>query len=93
MVHAVAPGDRPAALAGGEPLQGLGLLVVVELGLAAHVCATALRCLPALLASLQDAETLILEGCDQIYREKASGRSTKDRPQLEKAIDMLGTGD
>jgi hypothetical protein len=28
-----------------------------------------------------------------IFREKASGKSTKGRPELEKAIDELGTGD
>jgi DNA invertase Pin-like site-specific DNA recombinase len=33
------------------------------------------------------------EQCDEIFREKASGKSTKGRPQLEKAIDALGTGD
>src|SRR5215468_6921892 len=33
------------------------------------------------------------EGCDVIYREKVSGKSTRNRPELEKAIDMLGTGD
>jgi hypothetical protein len=33
------------------------------------------------------------EGVDAIYREKASGKSVKDRPELEKAIDQLGTGD
>lgn len=33
------------------------------------------------------------EGVDDIFREKASGRSTKGRPELEKAIDRLGTGD
>jgi DNA invertase Pin-like site-specific DNA recombinase len=33
------------------------------------------------------------EGCDPIFREKASGKSIKNRPQLEKAIDALGTGD
>jgi DNA invertase Pin-like site-specific DNA recombinase len=33
------------------------------------------------------------EGCDVIYREKASGKSTKNRPELEKAIDQLGTRD
>ena len=33
------------------------------------------------------------EGVDAIYREKASGKSGKDRPELEKAIDQLGTGD
>jgi predicted site-specific integrase-resolvase len=31
--------------------------------------------------------------CDQIFREKASGKDVKNRPQLEKAIDALGTGD
>jgi DNA invertase Pin-like site-specific DNA recombinase len=31
--------------------------------------------------------------CDRIFREKASGRSTKGRPELEKAIDALGAGD
>jgi len=33
------------------------------------------------------------EGCDEIYREKVSGKSIKNRPELEKAIDRLGTGD
>jgi DNA invertase Pin-like site-specific DNA recombinase len=33
------------------------------------------------------------EGVDVIYREKASGKSVKNRPELEKAIDALGTGD
>lgn len=33
------------------------------------------------------------EGCDKIYREKASGKSLKGRPQLDKAIDALGTDD
>jgi DNA invertase Pin-like site-specific DNA recombinase len=33
------------------------------------------------------------EGCDVIYREKASGKSMGNRPQLEKAIDQLGAGD
>jgi DNA invertase Pin-like site-specific DNA recombinase len=31
--------------------------------------------------------------CHQIFREKASGKDVKNRPQLEKAIDALGTGD
>src|SRR5262245_19365967 len=33
------------------------------------------------------------EGCDHIFREKASGKSLNGRPQLEKAIDHLGVGD
>ena len=33
------------------------------------------------------------EQCEKIYREKASAKSIKGRPQLEKAIDALGTGD
>jgi DNA invertase Pin-like site-specific DNA recombinase len=33
------------------------------------------------------------EACDLVFREKASGKDIKDRPQLEKAIDELGTGD
>lgn len=32
-------------------------------------------------------------GCDQIYREKATGKAVSGRPQLEKAIDALGTDD
>jgi DNA invertase Pin-like site-specific DNA recombinase len=36
---------------------------------------------------------LVAEGCDRIFQEKASGRSTKNRPELEKAINALGTGD
>jgi len=33
------------------------------------------------------------ERCHEIFREKASGKALKGRPQLEKAIDELGTGD
>jgi len=33
------------------------------------------------------------ERCHEVYREKASGKPIKSRPQLEKAIDALGTGD
>ena len=33
------------------------------------------------------------EGCDRIFQEKASGKSIKNRPELEKAIGALGTGD
>jgi len=33
------------------------------------------------------------ERCHEVYREKASGRATKGRPQLERVIDALGTGD
>ena len=33
------------------------------------------------------------EGVDQVFREKASGKDIKNRPQLEKAIDQLGKGD
>jgi DNA invertase Pin-like site-specific DNA recombinase len=33
------------------------------------------------------------ERCDEVYREKASGKAVRDRPQLEKAIDALGRGD
>ena len=32
-------------------------------------------------------------GCELIFREKASGKATKGRPQLERAIDALATGD
>ena len=33
------------------------------------------------------------ERCHEIFHEKASGKSRKSRPQLERAIDELGTGD
>ena len=33
------------------------------------------------------------EKCKRIFREKASGKDTGGRPQLEKAIDALGKGD
>ena len=33
------------------------------------------------------------EGCEQIFRDKASGKSIKGRPELDKAIDALGTDD
>jgi len=36
---------------------------------------------------------LCAERCHEVYREKASGKATKGRSQLEKAIDALGTGD
>ena len=32
-----------------------------------------------------------LEGCDRIYREKASGKDMRNRPELAKAIDALPT--
>ena len=32
------------------------------------------------------------EGCDKIFSDKATGRTIKGRPQLEKAIDALGIG-
>ena len=35
--------------------------------------------------------TLRAEGCDKIYREKASGKDMKNRPELERAIDALPT--
>ena len=35
---------------------------------------------------------LVTEGCDRVFQEKASGRSTMGRPQREKAIAVLGTG-
>jgi DNA invertase Pin-like site-specific DNA recombinase len=31
--------------------------------------------------------------CERVFTEKASGKSLRGRPQLEKAIDALGTGD
>lgn len=31
-------------------------------------------------------------GCERIFAEKASGKSAVNRPELEKAIDALGTG-
>jgi DNA invertase Pin-like site-specific DNA recombinase len=36
---------------------------------------------------------LVAQGCDRIFQEKASGKSIKNRPELEKAISALGTGD
>src|SRR5262245_47000079 len=33
------------------------------------------------------------ERCEAVFREKASGKSIKNRPELEKAIDQLGHGD
>src|SRR4051812_31852453 len=33
------------------------------------------------------------ERCAEIFREKASGKTARGRPQLEKAIDALGKGD
>jgi DNA invertase Pin-like site-specific DNA recombinase len=36
---------------------------------------------------------LVAEGCDRVFQEKASGKSIKNRPELEKAVNALGTGD
>lgn len=36
---------------------------------------------------------LVVEGCARVFREKASGKSARNRPELEKAISALGTGD
>lgn len=36
---------------------------------------------------------LVAQGCSKIFSEKASGKSTHNRPELEKAINALGTGD
>jgi DNA invertase Pin-like site-specific DNA recombinase len=36
---------------------------------------------------------LVAEGCDRVFQEKASGKSIRNRPELEKAIGALGTGD
>jgi DNA invertase Pin-like site-specific DNA recombinase len=33
------------------------------------------------------------ERCHEIFRERASGKAVRGRPQLERAIDALGTGD
>lgn len=33
------------------------------------------------------------EGCDEIFREKVSGKDLRRRPQVERAIDALGTAD
>ncbi|WP_458793039.1 recombinase family protein [Yoonia sp. MH D7] len=33
------------------------------------------------------------DGVDRIFREKASAKTVKNRPQLESAIDALGAGD
>lgn len=32
-------------------------------------------------------------GCERIFSEKASGKAVKGRPELDKAIDAVGTGD
>jgi DNA invertase Pin-like site-specific DNA recombinase len=32
------------------------------------------------------------EGCDRIYREKASGKDMRNRPELAKAIDATDKG-
>jgi hypothetical protein len=36
---------------------------------------------------------LIAEGCDRVFQEKASGKSIKNRPELERAIGALDTRD
>lgn len=33
------------------------------------------------------------ENCDKIFREKVSGKSLANRPELERAIDLLAAGD
>jgi len=44
-------------------------------------------------ASIARLGALRAERCDEIFREKASGKDIRQRPQLERAIDALGTGD
>ena len=39
------------------------------------------------------AGALVAGGCDRIFQEKASGKSIKNRPELERAVSALGTGD
>ena len=34
-----------------------------------------------------------MKGVDQVFQEKASGKSMRGRPELDKAIESLGTGD
>ena len=48
---------------------------------------TASQNLDRQIAALRDA------GCELIFREKASAKNLKDRPELEKAIDRLGSKD
>jgi DNA invertase Pin-like site-specific DNA recombinase len=36
---------------------------------------------------------VVAEGGDRVFQEKASGKSIKNRPELEKAISALGIGD
>ena len=36
---------------------------------------------------------LNVEGVDRIFREKATAKTLNGRPQLERVIDALGTGD
>jgi DNA invertase Pin-like site-specific DNA recombinase len=36
---------------------------------------------------------LVAEGCARIFKEKTSGKSAKNRPELERAISGLGTSD
>jgi DNA invertase Pin-like site-specific DNA recombinase len=44
-------------------------------------------------AQHQNLDRQLGEGCERVFKEKASGRSTMGRPELEKAIAALGTGD
>lgn len=61
------------------------MLKSMEIGYAR--VSTATQNLDRQIAALRSA------GCETIYREKASGKAVKGRPQLEKAIDALGTDD
>jgi DNA invertase Pin-like site-specific DNA recombinase len=36
---------------------------------------------------------LVAQRCDRFFQEKASGKSIKNRPELEKAISAFRTGD
>jgi Resolvase, N terminal domain len=52
---------------------------------------------PLALAAMRPALALptirCAERCHMIFREKASGKSTRGRPELDKAIDELGKSD
>ena len=50
------------------------------------------ECLPPLRTWIGNSERCALNVA-KIFREKASGKAVKGRPELEKAIDVLGKGD
>jgi hypothetical protein len=79
VVHVHDPGDPPAACAGLEALEGLGLLVIGELRLAAEAGAFGLGGNTAVVGSLEDPAKMSPVPSASMARS-SSGRFVTDLP-------------